>query len=429
MGNSMLFPADQKNNTHSPGMTAEIFVVIIIYIGFFSVTRVVGIEEIAADALATKGIRVASILIAFLASGTILLLRKSLSPIKSPLILALAFYFLACLLSVPNSLFPSLSFIKSIEIFQAVLLCLIGVTTKRTMPYHFFGVHGKILLFIAFLIVIESLTFPSLAWHAVPGNTPFQEYMLRGVYPAFNPNTVGLIGGLLATIHFPKIFLSNNSIHKFLFLFGIIVVVLSYSRSSLVAVLVALMFTLHLLKKTRLIFLSIIFIGVLLILNPSIVDGIYNHLIRGQDVESLTAIVADRPTIWRYIWTLNHLSLFGLGLGAAFRHHVLSLTGWGHAHNTFFQLLADLGWVGVVAWINVILLTIKNILFILRKRIYSSQAEIYSIIAVFTFLLAKSYGHSTLYIFNPDFIVFVSIVIYIEKTKNSYILKRVGTHG
>lgn len=411
----MPFPTGHNLNDRRSGASAEIFILIIIYIGFFSVTRVVGIEELASNAFAAKYIRVASIFTAFLGSIIILLKRNALFHFNSPLIFSLFLYFLACILSVPNSLFPSLSLIKSIEIFQANLLCLIAITTSQSTSYNFFRIHGRLILLVAVFIVIESILFPLEAWQTIPGDTPFQGYMLRGVYPSLNPNTVGLIGGIIAAIHLPKMILLKNKINVILTFFGFAIVVLSYSRSSLIAIIASTLCILYCLRKKTILLFIVTSISSFLIFFPSYIDSIYNHLIRGQDIETLSSIVADRPLIWGYIWDLNHKSLFGLGLGAAFRHPVLSMTGWGHAHNTFFQVMADLGLAGVLTWLIMITLIIQRLYKYYKDTNYRFSSNYLSILSVFIFLLAKSYGHSTLYIFNYDFIVLVSIIIYIEK--------------
>lgn len=392
-----------------------------IYVGFFSVFRLSDATEIASDPIGNKAIRILSVLSAFVVCFVKILKRNIAINIRKPTVWPLALFLSSCILSLPFSLYPLLTAFKSFEILVILLIVLAAIDSVDSKPSAFLDFNIIFITFIICVILIEGILFPGLAWRSLRGSTPILNYMLAGVFPVINPNTVGLLGGLLATFAYPRLLMAQNKvwINRALFLIGLITLFFGYSRSAIFGFVVSFLVISVLIWKYVSLNLKAVTVAVLLLIFssllfiPSKFTLIETHLKRGQDVENIAEIAASRPNIWYSTWLHYSSSIFGDGYGAGFRYN--DYTDWGHAHNSIFELLANVGVFGVIAWI----VMVTRILWKLFQDIYTNNdkpvLETYVVFSVMVFLCVKSIAASVIVYLNYEFLIFASIIVYWEK--------------
>ncbi len=366
------------------------------------------------DPLLFKGIRVLTILIAgSLATATVLRRRIPYAVCLAGVLLPLTLYFCCCSLSVPFSAYPLLSLFKVCEIGLVVLLCAVGITSEAGGPSDFFRLNISIVLLYNLIIWIEALLFPSLAWVPLQGATPLFGHALSGVFPVVNGNSVGLFGAVLFLAYLPR--LCEPPVlrlrHVLPAMLGMASVVCSYSRTSLLGVIAATMFSLVLLRKYALgwaIILCLVLAGV----SGNARDLVVEHLARGQEDRSFDGFSSHRLTMWGHILNDYRASVVGRGYAAGFRYDDNLTTG--HAHNSLVELYFNVGLLGVIAWLLLMGTVCRLVYHLLRARA-AGDSEFVSIAGVLVFLLMKAMASTVFVYLDASMLILVAIVIYVVK--------------
>jgi O-antigen ligase len=366
------------------------------------------------DPLVFKGIRILTILAAeWYALSTVV---KRGIPHTLCLIgpmLPLALYCCCCLLSVPFSSYPLLSLFKTSEIALVILLCLIGMTSSAGAPADFFRLNVKIVLFYNLLIWGESVLFPRAAWYPLKGETPFFRHALSGVFPVINGNMVGLLGAVLFLAYLPRLCGSAPfSVRLALpVLIGLASTVFSYSRSSLLALVVAALCVLLMLRRYGWI-LVILLCGVLLATVPKVRTLTIAHLARGQEGRSFNTLSSNRLEMWEDALSEYRTSVVGRGFAAGFRYDDHQSDG--HAHNSVVQLYFDLGLLGVIVWLAFIG-TVCSYLYRLVKTQVTPDGQLVSVAGVMVFLLMKALASTVFVHLDQGMLLLVAIIVYVMR--------------
>ncbi len=366
------------------------------------------------DPLVFKGIRVLTILIAgALATATVVRRRIPYAVCLAGALLPFTLYFCCCTLSVPFSAYPLLSLFKVCEIGLIVLLCAVGITSETGGPSDFFRLNVSIVLLYNLIIWIEALLFPGLAWVPLQGETPLFGHALSGVFPVINGNTVGLFGAVLFLAYLPR--LCEPPIlrlrHVLPALLGVASVVCSYSRTSLLAVVVAMMFALVLLRKYALgwaIILCLVLAGI----SGNARTLVVEHLARGQEDRSFDTFSSHRLTMWSHILSDYRASVVGRGYAAGFRYDDDLTTG--HAHNSLVELYFNVGLLGAVAWLLLMGTVCRLVYYLLRARA-AGDSELVSVAAVLVFLLMKAMASTVFVYLDASMLILAGIVIYVVR--------------
>lgn len=403
-------------------LTAVQYISGIVFLGFFSYTRYnidIG-EELRTDPIASKGIRIVTIAIAatiaiFVAGRRIR--WNTVYTFRTMTMASLVLYMGSCILSVPFSIYPQMSLFKSFEIFLAVLLCIIGLTSPATRPDHFFCWNIKLMLLINVIIWIEAVVFPGLAWQDIPNATPVLSYMLNGVYPFVNSNTVGLVGAVLFLANFPRLFESRQAILPVLIscMIGLASLFFSYSRASLIGFIIAVTCSLLMLK--RYILTLVITICLLLFAWGSTTRILaLDHLARGKEVKDIDTLSSYRVTMWKNILKDRDVLIVGYGYAAGFRYSDFDS---GHAHNSIFELYYNNGLIGVLTWLLMIGSMCYGLFVVWRLQGHMDFGWI-AIVSVMIFLLIKACAASIFVYLDMQFFLLVSVIIFIERNWQQY---------
>lgn len=388
---------------------------LIAFLGFFSYTEfnVSAGEALRTDPLAAKGIRVATVVMAASMAAATLVKRRAVCNLRSGTLFALMLFCCSCLLSVPFSVYPLLSLFKSFEMVFVVLLCFVGITSTEDKPDDFFNWIIKLFLVLNLIVWVEALLFPDRAWREVTGETPLLAYMLGGVYPTMTGNMVGLLGAVLFLVYFVQLF--NPSKRKLsgllLCSIGLASVFCSYSRASLVGLVVAAIGSMALLKRWLLILVTALCF-LLIGLGSNSRELLMDHLARGKQNRDIGTLSSGRIAMWGDVLQRYGVSIVGHGYAAGFRYDDTLLAG--HAHNSIIEQYYNAGLVGVCAWLFMAG-TICLALVHLWKSSVEIDYQLVSIISVMIFLLIKALASTVFVYFNYDFLTLAAVIVYAEK--------------
>jgi O-antigen ligase len=366
------------------------------------------------DPLVFKGIRILTILVAeWYALSTVVKRGIPHTLCLAGPVFPLALYCCCCLLSVPFSSYPLLSLFKTAEIGLVILLCLIGIASPSGAPADFFRLNVKIVLFYNLLIWGESVLFPRAAWYPLRGETPFFRHALSGVFPVINANMVGLLGAVLFLAYLPRLCDSPRLSLRLALpaLIGLASTVFSYSRSSLLGLVVAAFCVLLMLRRHGWI-LVILLCGVLLATVPKVRTLTIEHLARGQEGRSLNTLSSNRLEMWEDALGEYRTSVVGRGFAAGFRYDDHQSDG--HAHNSVVQLYFDLGLLGVVVWLGLVG-TVCSYLYRLLKMQVTPDGQLVSIAGVVVFLLIKALASTVFVHLDQGMLLLVAIIVYVMR--------------
>lgn len=410
----------------------EIVATILVYIGFASVFSISTAQDIADDPIGFKFIRIVTTILMFAVCATTVLRRNLLRHLSLPSVWPFCLFIVTCCLSIPYSLNISLSLFKSFELFGILLLIIVMIGSSNARPIDFLNLNVTIILFILCVVLIEAALWPGRAFTPLRGATPLLHNMMSGVYPALNPNTVGMLGGILASTMFPRILMSRParqlsgaySFHKAagVLLIGVLVTFLAYSRSAIMGVgasfAIILFINIRLRRGIRATLYLVfgLFILILFVLKPIFGDvetWTTSYLKRGQNVENVDEIYSGRKEIWTEVWKKYEGSVFGEGYAAGFRY--ADIKDWGQAHNSIFELLANVGWLGTLAWLLLIVRFLVRFARLQSHLPSANREESLQVLGVTIFLLVKTYATCALVYPGYDLLIFSSLIVYVEK--------------
>jgi len=221
---------------------------------------------------------------------------------------------------------------------------------------------------------IGAILSPKNAFIQMPNATlPF---MLNGVYPRMNANTIAQISGIIAIVGFCRILERPRKQWVLLTFFGFATMVIAQGRSGLAAFLLSGLLVLILLRRIN-ILLGMLIIILVLAVTANAFSLFYEFFRRGQSQQQLLGLTG-RLFFWQYAWSNFIVTKPILGFGAYSGTRFLVMpqaTGVTTAlsvHNTWIELLVNVGFVGTLIFI---ILIARLWLGLLRHAKYSDIRE------------------------------------------------------
>jgi len=204
---------------------------------------------------------------------------------------------------------------------------------------------------------------------------------LKGVFPVQGANRIGDLGGILALVALARLLpmrgrCSHRSWYSLLFLFGVISLVFSQTRTALagfaagLCVLLLVSGRLGLRKLLTVGTATAIVAGVLYFATPA-GDLLKNYLQRGQDQQLITSL-SSRVLWWNTAWSLYKQTPLGIGMGAYAAEKVPTLTVIGlqgeSLHSDYMETILGTGFWGLFP----LLLSLVGTWFVLLRVLYRS---------------------------------------------------------
>jgi O-antigen ligase len=386
---------------------------LVISIGFLSVTGDADRDATMQELLIARLARLGSVLVAFsiAAAGIGLVGWKSLFQPGRVRIFAL--YALACAFSALFSAEPWLTAYRTLEVLLCVLLA--ALVTREQTPLRSF----KFALFLIGLLVgtiwIGALIAPGRALQPIPGRTPYLHHMLYGVLPYVNPNTVGSRGGVLAVSGF--IFALTAATRRWrlfawlLFFLGVATVIASYSRMAFGALGITLLLMSILLKRWQYAAVMLLVLGILA-LAPGAFSALRTHMAQGREATAnVDTWSSGRWSLWHQCFEkvesggLGPLFV-GNGLGVGLRYDEDLLVG--HAHNSYIELMVDVGLFGLLLWFGLVVSCLWTFLRYCRGS--RKARDTWALpLGVLLFLIILSVGASAMVHFGADTLLLVTM--------------------
>jgi O-antigen ligase len=228
-----------------------------------------------------------------------------------------------------------------------------------------------------------------------------------------NGNMVGLLGAVLFLAYLPRLCTSARPGLRLALpaLLGLASTVFSYSRSSLLGLMVAGVCVLLMLRRHGWL-LALVLCGVLLAIVPKTRTLAVEHLARGQEDRSLNTLSSHRLEMWEGVLSEYRAPVVGRGFAAGFRYDDRQSDG--HAHNSIVQVYFDVGLLGVVAWLALIG-TLCSYLYRLVKVQVAVDCELVSLAAVTVFLLTKALASTVFVHLDQGMLLMAAIVVYVMR--------------
>lgn len=271
----------------------------------------------------------------------------------------LAFLFIFSLTAVASALSASVAFYslwKAIEIlvFTGTIAALLGMPNSKTAVSKAYQITIVLMGVLCFTPWLSAIFAPGVALIPQSGLLPF---MLSGIIPSLNPNTVGFMSSITAlalTARFLR-YKEKKVIYGLLLFLAIVTLFFSNSRTGLTAYVLGLV-AFSIVDKRKNIAISVLLIGMVLVMVGPVRDVAVKYLQRGQHIESIKTM-SGRTNTWRVAYEYFLKSPYvGHGYAAAGRFDVLGNRS-SHLHGTIFEVMVGLGLMGLVPWLLWIIFT------------------------------------------------------------------------
>ncbi|MCD6565652.1 MAG: O-antigen ligase family protein [Bacteroidales bacterium] len=364
------------------------------------------------------------ILVFFATSILVFALMRSISslPRLNASIIFIALYAFSGIFSGFYSPMPFLSTYKALIILLCVLECLLILTYKPryySLEY-FINLTYFFYLFLLFSFVVGLFIFPEKSIHYV-NNVSLG--LLQGVLIKTNPNTVGVISGILTLLFINRFFVTTKFKEKILYitfiLFSLTILILAQSRTCIAAFVCSLIIVLIFNKKiVSLLILFFLGFSIFAIQNLSIYkNDLINYYKRGQSEQAFESW-SGRKIAWMSTWKRFEKSpVLGYGMAAGVEYGAVSKSLIGsHMHSSYFEILLNTGLLGFIPWFLCLVVVSKNILKRLLippdwfdKKMKAFHIEVSSLLI---FFLIRSIAGTTFAYFDFTFIFYACFILY-----------------
>jgi len=341
--------------------------------------------------------------------------------------LLMLFVFL-CFSSMVFSPAKMLTLYKAFEIFSmsiilAILYQKMAINQAETVRY-FYAIFWVYTITVVG-VYAQLMVFGVEGQRQLLGAQPFFGFMVWSRYPGMAGNSLGFLGALVALfgVHLTSVKKSSSGYYRSLgllvFIFGLGVTVLSYTRSVLVFLFVAIILYFILRKKFS---VSIILVVLLLapLLIPKVQDKIVEHLKRGDTEESLTTM-SGRTEMWAAVFSRD-ITLLMAGSGYATGSHFMGFEETGktlktaNVHNGFLEVVMSIGLVGGLVWLAISLRIFYSLHTFYRrvfKKLSTVDKDFHAFICCIFFLCyARSLMNSTFVYLDYFFPVLMGMMAY-----------------
>lgn len=285
--------------------------------------------------------------------------------------------------------------------------------------------------FTAIGVLLQLLYYGTAAYTPVH-STPFISFMLSSKHPPLAANSVGMLGALVSIFGVYQFYKCESYkkrcyiIGTIIGVFGLITLVLSYTRSALVLFVFASTIFLYFNRKFVLLTLAG-FCVIALLAVGSARDLMESHMRRGGTDEKI-ATLSSRVVVWNSIIKKDLLKLI-VGEGYATGTQFQDLTGddgsetinLKNAHNSVFEVINSTGIIGAFVWLFLITrINLQLFQHLLRtRRIVSKDEYVFHLFISSVFVLAtlRSFMNSTFVYLDYFLPLLFSIAVYADTLK------------
>jgi O-antigen ligase len=262
-------------------------------------------------------------------------------------------YTLLAISLIPASTSPMYSLYKAFEILVALLFLIVVVSQDPSRKEHLWNASYCFLIFIVIVVAVVSLlnlstVFRQATYSAFDSGWRYQPPIL------LTANGLGAVSAVVAGVAFVRFAKSANrrrTISLAVALLSMVVLIVSQSRTSLLALAAFLLIAAISVPKIRRLGASILAIlSSLLLFSPSMRQGALDFLIRGMAREELTSLTG-RTALWREsLSAFWEAPLFGYGFSVGTRS-VIDQAGVTSALNGFLEVALNVGIAGFVPFL------------------------------------------------------------------------------
>jgi O-antigen ligase len=303
--------------------------------------------------------------------GVFLLRYSGKVSIFRGLIGAMTSYSLICIVSTLWSVYPSWTLYKSLEYFiEVALIAVIVYQVKHLQDFK--PLFDWTWMFIGLLMLsvwLGVLLWPSEAINYGIGLLGIQ---IKGVFPVIAENGVGELGALLSIVSFVRfLYVQDKSrgFYLFLFLFGLVTLIFSQSRSPLIGFVLAIPLILILDHRISLLAFAGLILPALLLLTSA--GELFWQFFKRNQSEELFFSLSGRIYYWEFALPLIFdRPVLGYGAYAAGRflvalhfHDLLS-----SLHGTYLEVLIGTGILGIIPLLVAVLGTWWVLIRDIQKR-------------------------------------------------------------
>lgn len=372
--------------------------------------------------------RIVLVLFAAVASAIALVsnYRRWSQAFPAPLLLLLVYGLVALCSSVfvPTHAFYSMW--KSFEILVDVLV--IAAVLSYQNPQNIARAAYRMLVGLYGLLIViyllEALAMPTLAFRESRGYLSI--YML-GVLPVMTQNALAFLSAVCAFAIICRLQRPGHAgiklAYALMLIPALLTLVLAQSRTSVIALVLALL--VYLIFDRRYALLGVVIVVTLVgSFFTSVYDASYQYLLRGQDVQLVTTL-SGRTEGWEKAWQAFLQSpIAGQGFAAFARANILGTTGMSSMHGAVFDVLVGTGLLGFIPWAAAILWTFLRLARLslnghpwfagLIGR--SLQAEM---MGVAVLILVRASTSSGLALHQDNLMLFLAVLAYVASMRHA----------
>ncbi len=371
----------------------------------------------AAPVDTVAGFRIAQIVLALLI-GVLRFRKGSLNYLMFSLLTFALVYSCAGILSTLYSSAPMYTLYKATETFTDVILVvsILGSCNNLREFVQFFVIAIGVFLFMEITVWIGMMVWPTAALKSGKGIFGKQ---LRGILPVINPNKVGFISALLLLSSCFGVVASKLKKEKIFFstvtLLTLPIFLLAQSRTSTVGVFFAILMFLVLNKKIKWIIVTCVIAGIVFI-SGALSDIIVGYMIKGENPVMIQTLTG-RTLAWEYAWEMFKKSpMFGYGFASGARFDVLKGSSMIGLHGSIFDVLVNLGLVGVIPWLCAIFgvwIQLLRTFLKYSKKMHPETLLFHTfMVSIVVLLTFRSVTATALVMHDMEFIVFLLILGY-----------------
>ncbi len=336
--------------------------------------------------------------------------------------------------SVVFSELKTLTIYKSSEL--VVMLFIATTLYGRSQPFAESKRYLTGLFWVYFITAIGVLL--QLAYYG-PGeykqihSTPFISLMLSSKNPPLAANSVGLLGALVAMFGMYQFYKCESKkkrcymIGTVIGMFGLVTLVLSYTRSALVLFIFASTVFLYFNRKFVLLMIAGFCIVALLAVG-SMKELMESHMRRGDSDQNI-ATLSSRAVLWDHILRKDSLRLVigeGYATGTLFQDFREEGSGKAfkirNAHNSILEIINSTGIIGAFVWITLIArINLQLLQHLLRiRRVVSKDEYIFHLFisCVFVLVSLRSFMNSTFVYLDYFLPLLFAISVYSDALKS-----------
>lgn len=378
-----------------------------------------GGERTVEDAMSNtpSGVRIVRLIVVillFLISANILIKKPAIFRMAGGAAIFMLGYALFALLSSVWSIDTLITGWKATEVMTLVLagICFAGTLKEREDIEHLINMLSFIILFHVVSVLLGLILAPSLAI----ADTFTGSFIVRGVMPSINPNSVTQIAALMFVFAFIQLIrrdhIKSSKATWIILAISCAVMLFGHSRTSMFACVLAIGSVLFFGRYRALAVTLLIAGGAGVLFSQDVVTA---FILRGQSDEDF-ASMTGRVDMWGSTMDYFQESMWvGHGFYAALRAGL----GTSSVDNTYLEVLLGVGIIGLAIFIMPLLITARNMFFMFPKK--SDDPHVTTLwlqlLGLFILLFVRSITGPTFAVMHTNLPMFMILIISVHALK------------